>query len=368
MGYDTDVFIVGGGPAGLAAGIALRARGFQVIVADGVAPPITKACGEGLLPDGLAALRELGVELQESDGYPLRGIRFEDSGASVRAEFPIGQGLGVRREILHQRMLERARDCGVTFMWNTPITGLRHGGVVAGGTEIRVRWVIGADGSRSRVRQWSGLENLTPDRGRSAYRQHFRAKPWTDFTEIYWADGAQAYVTPVGSEEICVAIISSNPNERVGEALRSFPKLAGLLQGAALASRERGARTGMFGLKQVFRGNIALIGDASGGVDAITGEGLCLGFRQATALADALVRGTLEGYQAAHRRLFRRPRFMGNLLLLMNRRAGVRKRTMRAMEAAPHLFEGMLAYHVGAARLLQLATTGTLLGLRFLTA
>jgi hypothetical protein len=59
---------------------------------------------------------------------------------------------------------------------------------------------------------------------------------------------------------------------------------------------------------------------------------------------------------------------MGNLLLLMNRRAGVRKRTMRAMEAAPHLFEGMLAYHVGAARLLQLATTGTLLGLRFLTA
>jgi flavin-dependent dehydrogenase len=339
------VFIVGGGPAGLAAGIALRARGFQVIVADGVAPPITKACGEGLLPDGLAALRELGVELQESDGYPLRGIRFEDSGASVRAEFPIGQGLGVRREILHQRMLERARDCGVTFMWNTPITGLRHGGVVAGGTEIRVRWVIGADGSRSRVRQWSGLENFTPDRGRSAYRQHFRAKPWTDFTEIYWADGAQAYVTPV-----------------------SFPKLAGLLQGAALASRERGARTGMFGLKQVFRGNIALIGDASGGVDAITGEGLCLGFRQATALADALVRGTLEGYQAAHRRLFRRPRFVGNLLLLMNRRAGVRKRTMRAMEAAPHLFEGMLAYHVGAARLLQLATTGTLLGLRFLTA
>jgi FAD binding domain len=72
MGYDTDVFIVGGGPAGLAAGIALRARGFRVIVADGVAPPITKACGEGLLPDGLAALRELGVELQESDGFPLR--------------------------------------------------------------------------------------------------------------------------------------------------------------------------------------------------------------------------------------------------------------------------------------------------------
>ncbi len=367
MSHETDVFIVGGGPAGLAAGIAARARGLRAIVADGVAPPITKACGEGLLPDGMSALRDLGVELRESDGYPLRGIRFEDSGASVRAEFPVGQGLGLRREILHQRMMERAQECGVCFLWNTPITGLCDGGVVAGGNEIRARWIIGADGSRSRVRQWSGLENLTSRRGRSAFRQHFRAKPWTDFTEIYWADSSQAYVTPVGSEEICVAIVSSKPYERVGEALQSFPKLARLLEGAPLAGRERGARTGMFGLKQVCRGNVALIGDASGGVDAITGEGLCLAFRQAGALGDALARGTLETYQEAHRRLFRRPRFIGNLLLLMDRRAGVRKRTMRALAAAPHLFEGMLSYHVGVARLLQLATTGTLLGLRFLT-
>jgi flavin-dependent dehydrogenase len=307
------------------------------------------------------------VELRESDGYPLRGIRFEDCGASVRAEFPVGRGLGVRREVLHQRMLERALECGVRFLWNTPVTGLCEGGVIAGGKEVRARWIVGADGSCSRVRHWSGLENLTSREGRSAYRQHFRAKPWTDFTEIYWADSAQAYVTPVGAEEICVAIISSNPNERIREALRSFPKLARRLEGAELASRERGARTGMFGLKRVCDGNVALIGDASGGVDAITGEGLCLGFRQAVALADALARGTLKRYQAAHRRMFRRPRFMGSLLLLMNRRAGVRRRTLRAMEAAPHLFEGMLAYHVGAARLVELATTGTLLGLRFLT-
>src|ERR1700676_2015384 len=78
MGQDTDVFIVGGGPAGLAAAIAARERGFRVIVADGAKPPITKACGEGLLPDAVAALDKLGVELREMDGYALRGIRFED--------------------------------------------------------------------------------------------------------------------------------------------------------------------------------------------------------------------------------------------------------------------------------------------------
>ena len=371
MRYETDVFVVGGGPAGLAAGIAARKRGFRVIVADGAAPPITKACGEGLLPHTLAALADLGVEFRKSEGYPLHGICFEDSSASVRAEFPAGHGLGIRREILHQRLLERALDCGVHFLWSTPIVGLLQEGVVAGTDRIRARWVIGADGSRSRIRRWSGLDRIAFRGKRFAFRQHFRAKPWTDSVEIHWAEKTQAYVTPVAGDQICVAIISSRlqrSNQRVGQALQDFPKLARRLKGACAASVERGAVTGMLELKTVYSGNVAVIGDASGGIDAVTGEGLCLSFRQATALADALVEGNLANYQAAHRRLFRRPRLMEKLLLLMDRQRAVRERTLRVMGAAPHLFERMLAYHVGATKGVELATTGALLGWRFLTA
>ena len=61
MGLTTDVLVVGGGPAGLAAAIAARKKGFSVVVVDGAKPPIDKACGEGLLPGTLAALRELGI-------------------------------------------------------------------------------------------------------------------------------------------------------------------------------------------------------------------------------------------------------------------------------------------------------------------
>jgi flavin-dependent dehydrogenase len=366
MGQDTDVFVVGGGPAGLAAAIAARQRGFRVIVADGAKPPITKACGEGLLPDAVSALGELGVALRETDGCAFQGIRFEDNRSSVSAGFPEGPGLGVRREILHQRMTERARDCGVSLLWNTPVTGLHENGVVAGGNKIQARWVIGADGSRSRVRRWSGLENLAPRRGRFAFRVHYRLGPWCDFTEIHWGEEEQAYVTPVGSQEICVVLISNKPDSRFDEILQRFPKLASRLRGAAQASAERGAVTGMFQLKRVCRGNVALVGDASGSVDAITGEGLSLSFKQASALAEALARNDLEGYQKAHRRLFRRPRLMGHLLLLLDRRGGLRKRSMRALEAAPQLFERMLAYHLGESRPLQLATAGAVFGWRFL--
>ena len=368
MGYDTDVFVVGGGPAGLAAAIAARMQGFRVIVADGAKPPISKACGEGLLPDAVKALGELGVALREEDGCALRGIQFEDGQSSVSADFPDGHGLGVRREVLHQRMMERARDCGVSLRWNTPVTGLYKEGVVAGGNKIQASWVIGADGSSSRVRRWGGLESLVSKRNRFGFRQHYRLEPWTDFTEIHWGEAAQAYVTPVSAQEICVVVISSNPKLRFDEGLRMFPKLANRFRLAPSASPERGALTSMFDLTRVVRGNVALLGDASGSVDAITGEGLSLSFRQATALADSLAAGDLALYEKAHRGLARRPRLMGNLLLLLDRQSGLRKRTLRALEAAPQLFERVLAYHVGEARTVQLATAGAIFGWKFLTA
>ena len=368
MGQATDVFIVGGGPAGLAAAIAARQRGFRVIVADGAKPPIGKACGEGLLPDAVAALVGLGVELREMDGSALRGIRSEDERSSVSARFPDGHGLGVRREMLHLRMMERARDSGVTLLWNTPVTGLHEEGVVTGENKIQARWVIGADGSRSRVRRWSGLESYLVQRTRFAFRLHYRSKPWTDFTEIYWGEKGQAYVTPVGAQEICVVLISSDRDARFDETLSRFPELLRRLDGAPRASSARGAATSMFRLTSVSQGNVALIGDASGSVDAITGEGLALSFRQATALAGALAGNNIAGYQKAHRRLFLRPRLMGNLLLLLDRRCGLRRRSMRALEAAPQLFERMLGYHLGESRPLQLATAGAVFGWRFLAA
>ncbi len=368
MGCETDVFVVGGGPAGLAAAIAARQKGFRVIVADGAKPPITKACGEGLLPDALAALNQLGVELREKDGRALCGIQFEDDRSSVSARFPDEHGLGVRREILHQRMMERARDCGVSLLWNMPVTGVNEDGVVAGGNKIRARWVIGADGRGSRVRRWSGLESFGAQRVRFAFRVHYRLEPWSDFTEIHWADEAQAYVTPVGPQEICVVLISKKQDLRFDESLLSFPKLDDRLKGAARASAERGAVTSMVKLKRVYRGNVGLIGDASGSVDAITAEGLSLSFRQASALADALEAGDLRHYQEAHQRMSRRPWQVGNLLLMLGRQTGLRKRTMRSLEAAPQLFERILAYQMGETRPLELATAGAIFGWRFLAA
>ncbi len=367
MGQTTDVFVVGGGPAGLAAAIASRKRGFNVTVADGVEPPIDKPCGEGLMPDTLSALRELGAVVDPAEGFAFRGIRFVDDGLEVDGRFPFEQGLGLRRPLLHQRMVEHAQRVGVTLLWNTSVSGLSRQGAMVGGKMIAARWIVGADGIRSRVRRWCGLERPILTRPRYAFRRHYHVEPWTDCMEIHWGRKAQAYVTPVGHGDICVVLISRNPGLRSASLATEFPKLAERLASAE-SSIEHGAVTLTCGFPRIYRNNVALIGDASGSVDAITGEGLCLSFHQATALADALASGDLSRYQAAHRRLARRPTLMGRMLLLLDRQPKVRHRTMRVLAAHPDLFAKLLAVHVGATSPRHFAATGALLGWRLIAA
>src|SRR5271163_5266209 len=108
-----DVFVAGGGPAGLATAIAARRHGLSVVMADGATPPIDKPCGEGLLPDGVDALRRLGIRVPESEIYPFYGLRFVDNAESVESEFPRGAAYGIRRTVLHKLLLDHALACGV---------------------------------------------------------------------------------------------------------------------------------------------------------------------------------------------------------------------------------------------------------------
>jgi flavin-dependent dehydrogenase len=364
----TDVLVIGGGPAGLAAALAVRQRGMSVVVADSCEPPIDKPCGEGLVPDGLAALARLGVSLPDAEGFAFRGIRFVSGPAAVEAQFPTGKALGLRRTVLHSKMVELAAAKGIQFLWNSVVTGLRAEGALVNEKLMRVRWVVGADGSASRVRRWAGLDRNVKRDQRFAYRRHYRVPPWRDFMELHWGPQCQLYITPVAREEVCVVLISRDPSLRMDAALLAFPEVARRLLGAEVSSAERGAVTVTRKLARVCGGRVALIGDASGGVDAITGEGLCLAFQQAEFLAKSFESGNLTAYQAAHCRLAVRPANMARLMLLLERRTWLRQRVMHAFVGQPRIFQGMLATHVGSSSVWDAAANGVALGWGLLTA
>jgi len=372
-----DVFVAGGGPAGLATAIAARHHGLSVVVADGAVPPIDKTCGEGLMPDGVEALRTLGVQIPEGEAYPFRGIRFVSGDAKAEAEFPRGTANGIRRTHLHQILVHHAAACGVHLRWQASVTGLHPEGALVAGELVRARWVVGAEGIGSRVRGWAKLDSHEPgarenQNQRFGFRRHHRVAPWTDFVELYWGRRCQVYVTPVNRDEVGVALISSNPKLRLGtridDALGEFPELCARLKDAEIASSERGAITVTRKLRRVYRGRTVLVGDASGGVDAITGEGLCLAFREAVLLGDCLANGDLARYQEGHRALLRRPTLVARLMLLMAKHSHLRQRTMQVFQSSPRAFAEMLAMHVGEGSARDCISNGIALGWELLKA
>jgi menaquinone-9 beta-reductase len=361
--FETDVFIVGGGPAGLAAAIAARQQGLRCMVADWAAPPIDKACGEGLMPDSLDVLQSLGISLSGYETGYFRGIKFVGQEGSVAADFPHGSGKGIRRVLLHQAFVDHAADCGVEMAWRSRVTqnnvaGANSVSLLLNGSPVLCKWIIGADGQNSKVRHWAGLDEGTKSTQRIGLRQHFRIKPWSEFVEIYWGERGQAYVTPIGSEEVCVALISREKFSSFDAGLEQFPELSEHLEGAARSTSVRGSLTVSRRLKSVVRDNVALIGEASGSVDAITGEGLAMAFRQALALASAMKGDDLSSYEKAHREIISLPGFMARSMLLLDSKKWLRRRTLRAFAREPRLFEELLAVHVGELRLGSLGAVG----------
>ena len=344
---NTDVFIVGGGPAGLATAIAIRERGLRVAVADQARPPIDKACGEGLMPQTVTELKALGVTLGPSQAVLFRGIRFIGEGRVAEGAFPAGYGLGVRRTVLHQALVERAAEAGVQTLWGTCVRRIGRGEVCLDSGKVLCRWIIGADGQNSLVRKCAGLDRGRPQETRFGFRQHFRVAPWTYFVEVHWGSHCQVVVTPVSPDEICLVVTSRSPQLRLKEALNQFPEINSRLEGRPAVTKELGAISALRIIRKVSHGPFALVGDASGSVDSLTGEGLGLAFQQAGALADALAHDDLVRYEVAHRRINRPPEVMSRILLAMEDRAWLRRRALGVLAKEPCLLERLLAAHAG---------------------
>ena len=368
-----DAVVVGGGPAGLAAAIALRQKGLDVLVAEALRPPIDKACGEGLMPDAQVDLAALGIAITGQQGAPFEGISFISVRHHATAAFGRGRGVGLRRLQLHALLMERCHQLGVRLHWGTRAVldqtlHASHPQLLLNGEPCIYSYAIGADGQASRVRCAMGVGEGKVRSRRFGTRCHYRIAPWSRMVEVHWGDLGQAYITPVGPEEICVATVSRNPAERIDAVLASLLHLRARLQGAQEVSRTRGALTTNRTLRRVTAGHVALIGDASGSADAITGEGIALAFRQALLLAEAVADDNLARYEAGHSAILRMPQLMSRAMLLMDAQPWVRELVMRLFAAQPTLFAQLLAMHLGERSLGDfLFRDAPSLGLRLLT-
>lgn len=349
---DCDLIIVGGGPVGLATAIFAARRGLSSTVVERRGLPLDKPCGEGVMPAGVELLRDLGVRLPAESSSSFAGIRFLDEETSAEGRFPESPGMGIRRPALIKALLERAQSCGVRLQYDCGFHGFEEeaDAVVASTSwePIRARWLVGADGLHSAVRRQAGLE--LPRRGAPRYgiRRHFRIAPWTSHVEVYWSDEAEAYVTPVGPDEVGVALLWRGDGRRFDALLGEFPTLAEHLRGAAYSSPEQGAGPLRQRVRRRYAGRVALVGDAAGYLDPVTGEGITLGLQSAKALTDTLAAGQpLARYEREYRRLARAPFVITSVLLAVALRPWLHRRMLATLSRHPDLFDRLVAVNAG---------------------
>ncbi len=351
-----DLCVIGGGPAGLGVAIEARTRGLDVVLVEGKRPPIDKACGEGIMPRGLARLEALGVlplvDLRRT--HPIVGLRYiNEDGTAATAPLPGGGGLAIRRVALSSAMWQRARDVGVR-LYPEHRARWRGNGLVSlsapDGVEdsIRAELVVAADGVHSNARRLAGLGVTRIDPARFGLRQHLAVPPWSDHVEIYFADRIEAYVTPVGAREIDVAFLwtprDGDPREFAG-LLSCFPSLANRVDGAEALSAAAGLGPLAQQVRTVTAPRLALLGDAAGSIDAITGEGISLALETAHALCAVWTDpARLARYQRAHARAFQRYARLSRVLLWLAHRPALRRRVVTALSRWPGLFKALVRF------------------------
>ena len=343
-----DILVAGAGPAGLAVAIRARLAGLSVTVVDARPAPIDKACGEGLMPDGAALLEDLGVAVPEDRRFPLRGVRWIEGEVTVESPFPGAPGWGIRRTDLHAGLLERAAALGAGLRLGVLVRGLQEDGFDTSAGPMRARWLVAADGLGSSLRRLAGLEGRPARHRRFGLTRHYAVEPWTDHVEVHWSDGVEAYVTPLAARSVGVALLFEAGPPDFAAMLARFPALGRRLAGVTEAGRQQGAGPMERRTSGVVRGRLALVGDAAGYLDAITGEGLSLALHDASAVVEAIGRGDLSRYAAAHRHIVRLPEALIRALLGIERRPGLRRRFLRALARDPALFRALLAVHVRA--------------------
>jgi menaquinone-9 beta-reductase len=371
-----DAVVVGAGPSGAATALVLSRAGHSVTVLDRAHFPRDKACGEGLMPPGVAVLRRLGVldDVLATQAPRVGGVMYTHRGGTPTAYAPFPTpadgseqwGLGVRRIIFDAVLVDALRRAPrVTVVEGARATGLLRdvSGLITGVTTdsgpVVANAVIAADGLHSPMRAAAGWTSATGGEGRYGLAGHWKLDVReVDRITVTFAEQQEWYQAPVGPDLLLVSTLAGR--QRIGVTARDYEAAARAalpaLRGAELAVRPLAAGQFRQRAHTVAADGLFLVGDAAGYDDPTTGEGIGvglllaerLGFHIAAVLSGEVGRSTAEArYRRDHAELWRNRSRVTALALMMARRPWLSRRAVARGADRPQALGTLLGINCG---------------------
>ncbi|WP_340536982.1 geranylgeranyl reductase family protein [Nocardioides sp. GXZ039] len=312
---ETDVLVVGAGPAGSAAAAWAARAGLDVVLADAAVFPRDKTCGDGLTPRAIGELQRLGLEDWLRAHTVNHGLRAHGFGQRLHLPWPGGTlpdwGSAVARTELDDHLRTTALKSGASGIDGARAVDVRRDGdrVAAvvfkqGGEtfEIACRRLVVADGVRSPLgkvlgREWH-RDTVYGVAGRSYVASAKSDDPWiSSHLELRGQDGkilsGYGWIFPLGNGEVNLGVgtlaTAKRPADLAIKPLMDFYaderrdefELDGELRAKTSALLPMGGA-----VSNVAGRNWALIGDAAGCVNPLNGEGIDYGLETGRVLFD----------------------------------------------------------------------------------
>ncbi|MGZ6299661.1 MAG: NAD(P)/FAD-dependent oxidoreductase, partial [Candidatus Limnocylindria bacterium] len=263
----------------------------------------------------------------KADALALQGMRVIRGPDAVDVRYRDASGprsaWSLERSVFDAALARHAATSGARLLEHATFeqprwTGRRVSGAVVSTTEgeriVSCRWLIGADGARSRVANGLGVERPVRAPRRLGMVAHYEGQAeLADHGEMHVGPGWYVGLAPLAGGRLNVGMAlpmdgrRRSARERFQAGIDGIPAVAARLAGRRRLTPIRGASPIGHRVARAAGPGWMLVGDAAGFIDPFTGEGIYRALRSARAAAESLAdgdQGAEERYLKARRGAF----------------------------------------------------------------